>query len=208
MDEIKNPETPEKLPKTPPPVKTPAASTLSKLVTGKTKISKTTDDDTLIDVHVGNPLRRITELLEDIKKQKAFSFTLKGSLGIMGVVLTFSLLGFFGTTHALCDKGVQTHIGRIKVLGVTETEPDNLVARIQRTITYFSHLFTLPPDTSPRYRYILETPEHMAIHVSRGRDVTLSTFKDKAVYATGLYDSCSQELTVETPDGIEAYNQN
>ena len=50
--------------------------------------------DALLDVHIGNPLRRITQLLEEIKRQKAFSFTLKGSLGIMGVALALSVFGF------------------------------------------------------------------------------------------------------------------
>src|SRR3990167_4871923 len=45
------------------------------------------NQDDLLDVRVGNPLRKIVELLEDIKRQKAFSFTLKGSLGIAGVAL-------------------------------------------------------------------------------------------------------------------------
>jgi len=36
------------------------------------------------------------ELLQDIKKQKAFSFTLKGSLGIAGVALALGMFGIFG----------------------------------------------------------------------------------------------------------------
>jgi len=55
-------------------------SALKKLISPT--LSKTEDQDTLIDVHVSNPLKRIVELLQDIKKQKAFSFTLKGSLGL------------------------------------------------------------------------------------------------------------------------------
>ncbi len=205
MDELKNPETEEKLPKPPAPAKAPSSPSLAKILTGKTKVNKTTDDNTLIDVHIGNPLRRITELLEEIKKQKAFSFTLKGSLGIMGIVLTFSLLGFFGTTHALCDKGVQTSIGRVRMLQVIDVEPDNLLAKAQRTITYFSSFFSPAEQTSPRYRYILESPTHETIHLNRGRDVTLSTLKGQAVYATGVYDSCSHEMTLQTSASIEPY---
>jgi len=42
-------------------------------------------EDDILDIHIGNPFRRIIALLEDLKKQKAFSFTLKGSLGIAGL---------------------------------------------------------------------------------------------------------------------------
>lgn len=181
-------------------------NTLSAALKSRAKISKTNEDDTLINVHIGNPLRRITEILEDIKKQKAFSFTLKGSLGIMGVVLTLSLLGFFGTTHALCDKGIQTHIGRVKVLQVTDPEPDNLLAKMQRALEYYKKFLSAPVQNAPRYRYILEKPDHKTIHLSRGRDVTLSIFKNEAVYATGAYDSCSQQMTLETAESIETYH--
>lgn len=205
MDELHNPENEEKPLKTPPVAKTPTSPSLTKILTGKAKVSKTLDDNTLLDVHVGNPLRKITELLEEIKKQKAFSFTLRGSLGIMGVVLTFSLLGFFGTTHALCDKGIQTHIGRVRMLQVTDAEPDNLVTKVQQTMTFYSKYFYPPEQTAPRYRYILETPTHETIHLARGRDVTLSSFKSQAVYVTGPFDSCSREMTLETPQSIETY---
>ena len=71
--------------------------------------SKKQDD--LLDLHVGNPLRRITLLLEQIKKQKAFSFSIKGSLGIMGVALVAGTFGVLGVNNVLCDKGVQTRRG-------------------------------------------------------------------------------------------------
>lgn len=205
MDETHNPEVEARPAKTPPTAKTPASPSLVKVLAGKTKINKTLDDNTLLDVHIGNPLRKITELLEEIKKQKAFSFTLRGSLGIMGVVLSLSLLGFFGTTHALCDKGVQTHIGRIRMLQVTDNEPDSVISKAQDAIAYYTKFFYPTAQTAPRYRYILETPTHETIHLNRGRDVTLSSFKSQAVFVTGPYDSCSQELTLETPASIEAY---
>ena len=190
-----------------PPLDSPRSVPLVTDLAQKTKVSKTNDDDTLINLHIGNPLRRITEILEDIKKQKAFSFTLKGSLGIMGVMLTLSLFGFFGTTHVLCDKGVQTHIGRVKVLQVTDIEPDHVIARAQRMIKYFSTFFQEATKSSPRYRYILEISDNTTIHLNRGRDASLSPFKDLTVYATGTYDSCSKEMTIETPEAIEEYKE-
>lgn len=187
------------------PVKSEKENPVTRLINKQTDFSKTDEEDTLINVHIGNPLKRITEILEDIKKQKAFSFTLKGSLGIMGVALVLSLLGIFGTSYALCDKGVQTHKGYMKVLKVTDTEPDHLVAKIQRAIKFFSTFFSPADNSSPRYRYILELADNTTIHLSRGRDASFTPFKDKAVYATGNYDSCSRELTIQTPEAIEEF---
>lgn len=83
-----------------------------------TSFSKDADEDTLIDVHVNNPLKRIVDLLQDIKKQKVFSFSLKGSLGLAGVALVLTGIGLFGGSQAFCTKGVQSHIGTIKTLQV------------------------------------------------------------------------------------------
>lgn len=62
---------------------------LSRFLHNNSNVSKIADDNTLIDVHIGNPLRRISQLLENIKKQKAFSFNIKGSLGLAGILLVY-----------------------------------------------------------------------------------------------------------------------
>ena len=89
------------------------------------------NDDTLVDVHVNNPLKRITQLLEDIKKEKAFSFNIKGSLGLTGVILVVTSFGILGGTQAFCNRGEQAHIGTLTVLTLPETKPATWVTRVQ-----------------------------------------------------------------------------
>src|SRR5256885_10402131 len=79
-------------------------------------IEKTKDDNTLVDVHVNNPLKRIETSLKEIKKQKAFSFDIRGSLGLAGIAIALTTFGIFGGSHALCGKGIQSHLGTIKSL--------------------------------------------------------------------------------------------
>lgn len=69
------------------------------------RVEETKDDDTLINVHVGNPLEKIVKLLEQLKKQKAFSFTIKGTLGLAGIALFITAFGIFGGTKAFCSRG-------------------------------------------------------------------------------------------------------
>src|SRR3990167_9464453 len=101
---------------------TPSKNPISNFLRNNTSVSKTKDDSTLLEIHIGNPLRKITQLLEEIKKQKVFSFTLKGSLGIMGVALALSVFGIFGGSKMLCDKGIQTQVGMIKELESSSSE--------------------------------------------------------------------------------------
>src|SRR3989338_3621357 len=121
---------------------TPSKNPISNFLRNNTSVSKTKDDSTLLEIHIVNPLRKITQLLEEIKKQKVFSFTLKGSLGIMGVALALSVFGIFGGSKMLCDKGVQTKLGTLKILAVPENEPS--IPLLSPAIDYYKKLFSIP----------------------------------------------------------------
>jgi hypothetical protein len=172
-------------------------------------VHKTSDDNTLVDVHVNNPLHKITEILEEIKKQKAFSFTLKGSLGIMGVVLAFSVFGFFGTAHILCDKGIQTKSGIIKILhpDLSEDESPGLYGKVTSALKYYSNITSGTPTNVKKdtARYILYTADHQAIHIIPSSGITLQTLQNTSIFATGTYDSCSEELKIQKPNNIEIF---
>lgn len=183
----------------PPQQPQPPKSPISQFFSEHTHYSKSKDD--LLDVHIGNPLHKITILLEDIKKQKAFSFTFKGSLGIMGVFLALSVFGVFGGGHLLCDKGEQSQIGVIKVLTVREAEKSSLpfIGTILDYVTSFSTTQILHPKT------VLIKDDRTVIHLPYYKQIDLAKYTNYPVIVTGSYDSCSQTLRVVGKDGIEIY---
>ena len=153
--------------------------------------------DDILDVHVGNPLRKITQLLEDIKKQKAFSFTLKGSLGLAGVVLALGIFGVLGAGNLLCGKGIQKQIGVIKVLNVQEEEPAT-IPLLSNITDYFS----------PRAKHnstILIKSDETIITIPYNKNINVSQYQNLPVVATGDYDACGQTLTLKDPSGMEVY---
>lgn len=166
-----------------------------------THIKEIKDDKTLIDLHVGNPLRRITELLEDIKKQKAFSFTLKGSLGVAGVVLALSAFGFFSGSKMLCEKGTQSLIGTVRILQLHEEEKSD-IPLLGPVIDFYSIWFT-PYKPLPKFRTLLVTAENETIHLPYSRFVNYTPYTGQSVVATGEYDSCSKTLKVTDANSIE-----
>lgn len=172
-----------------------ARDPIEKIVSENVHYSKNKDD--LLDVHIGNPLQRITQLLEEIKKQKAFSFTLKGSLGIAGVILTLSILGILGAGNLLCAKGVQKQIGVVKVLNIQEKEPP--------AIPLFSDVLDLFFERPKHNSVVLVKKDDTVITLPYSRSVKLDQYANVPVIATGGYDSCSQTLTIENPSGIEIY---
>lgn len=177
-----------------------------------THYSKSKDD--LLDIHVGNPLRRITNILEEIRKQKAFSFTLKGSLGIMGVFLALSVFGIFGGGKILCDRGIQSEIGTIKTLQVLDSDPST-IPMLSFIIDYFA-----PKQMHNRTVLVKDNATVIRLPYSRNIDMTKfvnypvypeftprvhSEEQSRRVIATGNYDSCSQTLSVNDPSAIEIY---
>ncbi len=155
--------------------------------------SKKQDD--LLDLHVGNPLRKITQLLEDIKKQKAFSFSIKGSLGIMGVVLVAGTFGVLGVNNVLCDKGMQTDKGTLEVLNIKENSDPSFLDYIPVLSSFITH-----PQSS---RIILTDIDNKVIHVVTRNGVNLSMFLGVPVTISGNYDSCSQKMTVPDASGVQ-----
>jgi len=166
-----------------------------------THFKEVKDDKTLIDLHVGNPLRRITELLEDIKKQKAFSFTLKGSLGVAGVVLVLSAFGLFGGSKMLCDKGTQSIIGTVRILQVPEVEKSSIPV-LGPVIDFYSVWFTSPKPVE-KFRTLLITQAEETIHLPYSRFVNYKPYTNQNIIATGTYDSCGKTLKITDPVNIE-----
>lgn len=157
------------------------------------------DQEDLLDIKIGNPLGRIMMLLEDIKKQKAFSFTIKGSLGIAGVVLTLSIFGFFGGNQLLCDKGMQSQIGTIKVLNMKE-----IYSRPVPVIAYLMELVS-PPIKQIKSRTILVKNDGATLYLPFSEKIDFSQYSSNHVIATGNYNSCSQTLVIDEPSGVENY---
>lgn len=177
----------------------PRQNPIEKFFSDHTHYSKSQDN--LVDIHVGNPLRRIANLLEDIKKQKAFSFTLKGSLGIMGVALALSIFGVFGGGKLLCDKGIQSHIGTIKTLNIQDKQSSNIPF-----LSPFIDLFnTYSSSGKFHFRTILVKSDNLTIHLPYSQSVDYALFQNRAVIVTGNYDSCSQTLTPSKSQSLEFY---
>ena len=133
------------------------------------------NDDDLLDVHIGNPLHKIVLLLQDIKKQKAFSFTLKGSIGIAGVVLVFSFLGVLGAGNILCAKGTQTQIGTLKVLNIKQ-DPPSTVPFLGNLINWINNVPYFPASTVAPNRTILVKSDGAAIFLPYEPGVKLAQY--------------------------------
>lgn len=157
------------------------------------------DQEDLLDIRIGNPLGKIIDLLEQIKKQKAFSFTLKGSLGIAGVVLVISVFGIFGGGRLICDKGVQSEVGVIKILNARE-----IYSKQIPLLTYVLDLLA-PSQKLIKNRTILLGNDEKTIYLPYSEEVDLKQYANSRVIATGNFNSCSRTLIIDDSSAVEVY---
>lgn len=164
----------------------------------ETAVHKSNDDE-LVDIHIGNPLKKIQTLLEDIKRQKAFSFNIKGSLGVAGIFLVLGTFGLFGGSKALCNKGVQTKIGVIRTLSYQQAPNETFWYKIPFVNSLFS-----PKNIG---RAILIEADQKAIRL-KGAGLSSWPVQDpnNSYLVTGEFDSCSNELTIDSPTSLEPFN--
>lgn len=178
-----------------PPSNLPQPNPLVSFLKDSTHYSKNHDD--LLDIHIGNPLRRIQLLLEDIKKQKAFSFNIKGSLGLAGIALVLGVFGIFGGTKALCSKGIQTKIGILRVLPIKEVIEPTFFERIPILNWY------LPKREVDRV--VLVDSQKNTIHLVTTTKIQVFNYSNLEVLATGEYDVCASSLQVDQPQNLSSY---
>lgn len=159
------------------------------------------DEEDLLDIRIGNPLRRVIVLLEEIKKQKAFSFTLKGSLGVAGVILVLSVFGIFGGGKAFCEKGTQSHVGMIKVLNFKEIYPKSASA-----ISYLSEMVA-PSQKLIKSRVILVKNDLSTIYLPFSEEIDITKYNNLSVIVTGNYNYCSQTLSINDAKAVDTFSQ-
>jgi hypothetical protein len=161
-------------------------------------IDKTNDENTLVDLHVNNPLKKVISLLEDLKKQKAFTFDIKGSLGLAGILVVFTTFGLFGGGKILCDKGTATQIGEVKILHVKEPDESG-----HSWITSITQKYFNKPQPVLKNRIVLIPQNGAPLHIVVSSAQILNDIDGESVVATGSYNSCTQSLTVEDENAIE-----
>ena len=178
-------------------------SLLNAILPTEMSVTHEADDDTLIDVKIGNPLRRIAQLLEEIKKQKAFSFTLKGSLGVAGIALIVTTFGIFGGTKAFCSKGVQSHIGTVRELQIGDVPERSYI--VERAMVVWDALTGNDFTRRKRQRIVLEKSDGSLLTLKERVDgLSLTRFPGKVI-VTGDFDSCASSLTIKDINGVESY---
>lgn len=159
------------------------------------------DNEALIDIKITNPLKRIVEVLQEIKKHQATTFSFKFTVPLIALPV-FLLAAFqFGRVQTACPQLVTSKLGTIKNLSVEVARDDS-----GWFWWLFSPQFTPKPqavgELEAKNLTILIGPQGETITVLHDKGLNLETYENQRVILTGKYSSCGGAITLDSPKNL------
>lgn len=165
---------------------------------------ETTDPGTLIDIKIGNPLKRIYEVLQEIKKHQSTTFSMRFTIPLIALPIVLFAAFQLGRGQSICKQTTVSKVGMIKnmVVDVPESSTSKpLIGSLlkwtpwaQSTSKYVAENRTILVDQKGEITTIL-LPEK----------ISLESFSNSNVIVTGLYSSCTNVMTVVSDKNVSVF---
>lgn len=169
------------------------------------KAKETEDDSTLIDIKVTNPLKRIYELLQDIKKHQSTTFSLRFTIPLIALPIFLFVAFQLGRGSYVCTQEFTSRKGVIKLITV-----DMPVRRD----TFFSKIWNnlgVPAISSPSSDYVTEERVLLdnqigdIVQILPTKAIDIRQYHDQSVIVSGTYSSCTKIMTLNSANNIVLY---
>ncbi len=176
---------------------TGAGNILSKLV----QTEKGTDDETLVDIKITNPLHRITQILQEIKDHQATTFSFRFTIPIIALPI-FLLVAFqLGRSETRCTESFVTKVGTLKTIEVVVPESRSWMKDILSAVPFLP----ISSDTTVKVRRsLLLTPDNQTFTIEQKAGVMVVPFENQQVFLTGAYNPCSQVVSLDSQQNISS----
>lgn len=170
---------------------------LSKLV----QTEKGTDDETLVDIKITNPLHRITQILQEIKDHQATTFSFRFTIPIIALPI-FLLVAFqLGRSETRCSESFTTKAGTVKIVEVMIPQRRSWFEDLLSSVPFIQ----TPTDTLMKVRrYLLLTPDNQTFTIEQKAGVMVAPFENQQVFLTGAYNPCSQVISLDSQQNISS----
>ncbi len=170
---------------------------LSKLI----QTEKGTDDETLVDIKITNPLHRITQILQEIKDHQATTFSFRFTIPIIALPI-FLLVAFqLGRSETRCTESFVTKIGTLKTVEVVVPESRSWFEELLSSVPFIP----TPTDTLMKVRRsLLLTPDNQTFTIKQKAGIMVVPFENQQVFVTGAYNSCSQVISLDSQQNISS----
>ena len=164
------------------------------------------DDETMLDVKVSNPLHRITQLLQDIKNKQSTTVSMKFTIPLIALPIVLFLVFQLGRAQTACSPIFTTKTGTLKILTVQiPTKKTGIIASLFSLFPRLPQL-TQPPqpsELSQTTQTILLTDTSDTIAILHSPIPELNNFQNQQVLISGTYAACSGTITLDSKENIE-----
>ncbi len=175
-----------------------AAAVISKFLS----TSESDDPETIIDIKITNPLKRIYELIQEIKKHQTTTFNLKFTIPLIALPIFLFAAFKIGQGQGACRQFYKSKTGLVRVLSIDVPQES------KDRITFLSSLLSFIPSFEPTTYYIEESRTILIDNngntttILHPKYINFSLLDNKKVIITGEYSSCASVLSVVSEKNV------
>lgn len=158
-------------------------------------IEESSDEETILDIKVHNPLKKITQLLQDLKKHQTTTVSLRFTIPLIALPIVLFVAFQIGRAQTLCAQTFTTQAGTIQVLQVKV--PRTAPTALSLVLSFFPSVPQPTADLVDQERAILLLPTSEVVHIIHPRTVDVVPFVGQSVLLTGNYSACTRSITLD-----------
>lgn len=183
-------------------IKTPLDSSNSLRAGALSSPSADSSEDNIVDVKVRNPLKKITKILEDIKKHQNTSFAIKFSIPLIALPVFLFIVFQLGRAQTACVESFSSKKGEFQVIEVLV--PKENPGFFSRIFSFFPSIPNLTPKSElvPEKRAILTDSEGSTFNVIYPAGFLVEVYSGQEVVITGNISACTNTIALDTLQNI------
>lgn len=162
------------------------------------------DDDTLVDIKVANPLRKIVKILEEIKKKQSTTFSFRFTIPLIALPVFLFAAFQLGRVQSNCSPEFVSRIGTLRTLSVAmPKQSTGLISDVLSFMGISTQQKLNDFETLPKTILITDTDN--PISVLHPESYPISSFEDQRVIITGNLSKCTDTLSLDSFQNISLY---
>ena len=167
------------------------------------KAKETDDPETLIDIKITNPLKRLYELISEIKKHQSTTFSLKFTIPLIALPIFLFVAFRLGMGQSVCKQTFASKTGTLKLLSADVPQKDpNRIPVVSRFFELLPFSVKTPTKYAQEQRAILLDANDETTTILNTENIDLTGFDNAKVIVTGNYSSCSQTISLVSKKNV------
>ncbi|MBI2593631.1 hypothetical protein HYW44_03235 [Candidatus Daviesbacteria bacterium] len=173
------------------------------LISNLVHAEKETDDSSLINVKVNNPFEKIIRYLKDIRDKQSTTVALKFTIPLIALPIAILMAFQFGRYQSQCNSYFSSQIGTVENIQMArKTAPDNWFLKLLGYLPGLGDVYLKKELlTQP---VLIISPETNTL-IDNQTSLSLDKFTKSKVLLSGDYNSCTQTLTLDSPENITKF---